>query len=287
MNVEYCYDNSQLSTYTTCPFSYYLQYVKGLRKAQIDDSNAAMNFGSAVHTALEKLYKREVDFCDYEEPERLHKFSRTALNFAIDTYRDHYDDNFEMLETEQVAEVDIGDYKFLVKKDGAFKQNGSIYGLEHKTTASIAENYFEKFEIGSQIPAQYFTVLQDYKSCSGILLNAIEVKFLKRKPTSSKYTDWMEYMDGWLTVRFERDYIQLEQKKIDDWFSNTLMQIELIEDSKMTQEWPKSNGIWGGLICTKCQYKELCNASYGTELDKELLEHAYEEYDAYEYLKEE
>jgi hypothetical protein len=305
IKINECYDNSQLSTFQMCPMAYYLQYIVGIKKGIIDDSNAAMNFGSYFHKYAESLYgKTGVKFNeiihDYEEPGGLPQYSKEGLELFCKTFYQKYNEQdkiFTIKETEKTSIFDLGAYKFIVKKDGAFEHQGNTFGLEHKTTKSISYNYFDKFFLSSQISAQVYDVQRIYGSCSGIMINGGEIKALQRKPSvksEDKY-DGIIDIDVWVKdkhyvcvcCRFNRDFINRNPSEILDWKENTLYWIDRIEECKREHLWFKSTGIWGGGICAKCQYKELCKTSVGLELDESILDVLYEKTDPYQYLKEE
>ena len=294
MKVNECYDNSQISTFQMCPMAYYLQYIVGIKKGIVDDSNAAMNFGTYFHKYAESFYgKTGVKFNeiikDYEEPADLPQYSARGLELFCKTFYQKYgedDKKFTIKETEKTSIFDLGAYKFIVKKDGAFEHQGNTFGLEHKTTKSISYNYFDKFFLSSQISAQVFDTQRIYGSCSGIMINAGEIKLLKRKPTGD-YDGVLECDGGYIVCKFSRDFINRNPSEILDWRDNTLYWINRIEECKREQLWFKSTGLWGGGICAKCGYKELCKTSTGLNLDESILDVLYEKTDPYQYLKEE
>lgn len=294
MEINNCYDNSQISTFQACPMSYYLQYVKGIRKNIVDDSNASMNFGTYFHKFAESFYgKTGVKFNeivkDYEEPQDLPQYSKQALELFCKTFYQKYaeqDKKFTIKETEKTSIFDLGTYKFIVKKDGAFEYQGNTFGLEHKTTKSLSYNYFDKFFLSSQISAQVYDTKRLYGSCSGIMLNVGEIKLLKRKP-SGDYDGVLETPEGFIVCKFSRDFVNRNPSEIEDWQNNTIAWINEIEKCKEFNTWNKATGSWGGMICSKCQYKELCKTSVGLELDESILEVLYEKCDPYEYLKKE
>jgi len=221
-DVTQCYDNSQVSTYQKCPMSYYLQYVVGLRKATIDDSNAAMYFGSAVHKFLENYFigreqTKESIVSEYIQPEDMPQYSSDSLLFVCKAHGEKYlkeDSKFSVLEVEKTAYLPIGKYTFIVKKDGVIEYNDNIFGLEHKTTKSISYNFFNKFFLNSQITAQVASTLQDYKQCSGILVNAIECKLLKRKPPHQVMTEYCKFQKDLLQSNFNVILLTARQKKL-------------------------------------------------------------------------
>ena len=290
--MEHTYDNSQLATYQACPFSYYLQYIVCIKKNVYDDSNASMQFGSAAHSFWQEFYKPTgKKFSEliesYVEPEGMPQFSKQALEFFCKTYNDKYyekDKQYNVKEVENVSKFNLGKYLFIVKKDGAIETQGNIYGLEHKTTKSLSYNYFEKYFLNSQISAQCYDVIRKYGQCSGILLNVGEIKMLKRKP-SGEYDGFMQHPDGFITVKFNRDFINRTQDEIKDWEQNTVAWIEQIEENKQLGDWKKSCGSWGGMICSKCPYKELCKTSVGMKLDESIMDVLYEKCNPFEYLE--
>lgn len=279
------YDTSQLSQYQKCPMSYYLQYIKNLKRKTLDDTNASMNFGTAFHSYLENKFKGAMyDFNTYLQPEALPQYSTEALRFFCDTYTKKNgasDKNFKVKEIEVVSEIDIEDKKFKVKCDGVIELQGNIYGIEHKTTKSIGYLYFNKYFLNAQISAQCYAIKQKYGECSGVLLNVGEIKILKNKPRSD--TDgWKQTDDGFLVANFQREYINRSNYELSDWVDNTKKWIKIIESAS---EYPKATASWGGGICSSCQYKDLCKVSHGIELDESILDLFYEEYNSTEYLE--
>ena len=287
------FDNSQITTYIKCPMAYYLQYVKGLKKNTIDDTNASMNFGESVHKFLEIHFNRymNVSFEDiiekYQEPEDLPQYSKKSLTFFCKTYLEKYsttDKAFDCLEVEKPCELDLDGFKFIVKKDGVIKYNDNIYGLENKTTKSISFNYFDKYFLNSQISAQCYSTFNDYKQCSGILLNVGEIKYLKRKPTGD-YDGVLPEGDGYIACKFNRDFVNRNLSELADWKQTAIGWIKKIQQSKKDDDWLKACGSWGGIICSSCQYKELCKVSVGTCLDESILDVLYETVNPYQYLE--
>lgn len=271
--------------------SYYLQYIVGLKKNDLDDSNAQMNFGTAVHLFLENHFlgnKVKNLGSQYVEPRDIPRFSLKALDLFCTSYLKKYveaDKEFEVLDIEDVSEFELEGHTFLIKRDGALKLNGNIFGLEHKTTKSISQMYFDKYYMNSQITAQVADVKDKYGQCEGIMLNVGEIKHLKRKPTA-KYDGVEQLDDGtYIACKFERDFINRQECEIEDWKQNTVQWINRIELSKKKNDWPKSTGLWGGSICNSCEYRELCKFSKGTDLDEATKQMLYKEVNPFEYLE--
>ena len=276
------YDNSMLSQYQKCPMSFYLQYIKQLRKKVDDDG--AKEFGSAFHKFAENRLKGCKEPLVYQEPTDMPVYSRKALDLFCEAYASKYPDKeIELLECEAVNEFELGNQTFKVKCDAVIGLQGNIYGLELKTTKSISFNYFQKYFLNSQISAQTYSIKKKYGQCSGILLRAGETKCLQRKP-SADYDSVFNTDAGYLCCKFTSDYINRNSDELADWAENTLLWIDTINESIEHNLFPKSTGSWGGAICSNCEYKELCKVSKGTLLDEEIKDLFYKEVDAFSYL---
>lgn len=281
------YDNSMLSQYQKCPMSYYLQYVKQLKKKYIDDSNAAMNFGDYFHKFAEnRLIPRDFTFDTYVAPEDLPQYSKDSLQMFCNAYADKYASDgkdFEVLECENVFDFKLGDKDFKVKCDAVIAFRGNIFGLELKTTKSISYNYFNKYFLNSQITAQTYAITKKYGQCSGVLLRVGEIKSLKRKPTG-EYDATRLVDDLYVACKFNSDYVNRTKQEISDWETNTESWINQIKFSHDTNFFPKSTGSWGGAICSACEYRDLCKVSQGLNLDEEITDLLYSEVDSLAYL---
>ncbi len=178
------WDNSQISQFQFCPFSYYLQYVVGLKLKQEDTKRQ----GSEIHELLEQMYGSGAIMTEDKQ-----------YSFLMDSYCDKYkDDNFEVLAVEKPIHFSMFDKDFVVKVDTVVKSNGNVFGLEHKTTSTrtLDDKYFAKFRMSGQMPAQQYAIEKEFGVCNGIIVNGIALKSLKRKPTSKAYYKWKRWTEG-------------------------------------------------------------------------------------------
>ncbi len=316
MNWNKTYDNSQVVTYQSCPMKYYLQYIKGLVKSDTaNDATLHIDYGDKYHKFLEAYYKRQMNGTDesidllkiwsyFEDREgEVTKTRFTGIELCkayIATYCNQ--DTFEVLEVEKPCVIDLGGYKFIVKRDGVIKENDNIYAFEHKTTGKLNRWYFDQYFINSQMDAQTYVTLKDYGSCSGVMLNIAQPQYLS-KPSSPllqpddpnvklysdveiKYSKYHKadraYCQGF-KANFDRDIISRTTNELEEWENNTIEWIKRIEESKESNKWLKSSS---GYNCKNCQYKEICKVSKGTEIDECVTEVMYDEVDSLSYLKE-
>lgn len=294
------YDNSQISTFQTCQMQYYLQYLCGLKRGdKADDSTMHIDFGKHFHDFLERYYKHEQNisikeiWSEYHDREGEYAKTQKSGEFLCKQYHlkwSHEDHDLKILDVEQSLQFEVNGVPFLVKVDMVYEKNGSIYGREHKTGKNIGYNYFDKYHfINSQISAQYYAIKQKYGRCDGIEVNAAEIKSLSRKPTSSDYDGWEPFTkdDGrnaWRTAKFRRDICTRMPNEINDWYENVSKWISQLERTKETQEFLKSDGLWSGIICSNCEYRDLCKVSVGMNINESVRGLFYLEVEPYEYM---
>ena len=275
--MEYPYDNSQIKTYQTCPMKYFLKYQCKLRKQGSD--SISLVFGSAVHKALEMHNLQQQYTEKFDEFEDELARTNEGLALLVDGYKERF--LFE-LSQEIVVVVEaplvfkLGQYDFMVKPDLVYRHGDEFYSRDYKTTSSIRENYFSTFFINSQISAQIYAVKHEYGQCSGVCIDVLCVRFLKRKS---------KIRDAGFNCEYDRSFINRTEEELVQWKYNMIQWIERIEHSIETNNWPKASG---GFVCNsllnKCEFRELCKKSTCVEIDSTAKELYYEEHNPYEYM---
>lgn len=90
----------------------------------------------------------------------------------------------ETLEVEKEMFFMAGKYRFVVIPDMVVRWGGAFYGIDHKHTTRLTENFFTKFKRDSQIDAQMIAISEKYGSCNGIYINGVIVR--QGGPTSKE-----------------------------------------------------------------------------------------------------
>jgi len=278
------YDNSQLQQFKSCPESYRLKYVEKLRKRQEGIEHHHANFGSAIHSGLECLYKghswSEVEnaFADsYKEQLDSEDLAKTRAN-GIELLRQYYqrykqeDKQFDVLGAEVQDVFELGSIKFRVKIDLVIKQQGCVYFMDHKTTGKAFNwMYWSQFEPNSQITAYTAYCMAKYGECSGGIINAMRFGFRKRAYKGEPAGFYSE---------FQRQVFNRDQRQVESWKKDTISwTARLAETARHAPlgSWDKNEGN-----CMWCPYKEVCISC----ADEQVIEQLYEVCDPYEYLKE-
>ncbi len=264
-------DNSQIKVFQECPFKYFLQYKEGLVSK---DSRIALEFGSAVHDLLEKNNKNLPLDTDYNNPEELAR-NREGLELLIKEYLNYHNfTNEEILDVEKTLSIDLDGVEFVVKPDLVYKSNGEIYGREYKSTASaIDDQYFDRFFINSQISAQIYAINKHFGQCSGICVDVLSIRFLKRKS---------KIREAGFNAEYDRSYVSRTSEELEIWKENTIYWAKQIKNAKF---YPKASA---NFRCNarqgRCEYRLLCKRSTCNKLDEGAKELYYERTNPYEYL---
>ncbi len=148
---------SSVKLFTTCPYAFYLRYVKGEKESP----NAFSQHGTLVHSLLERYFKGELfafELADLFEQEYASVVTEQFPFYNM--YKSYYDktlqylQNFdgidgEVLSVEQKLESIIGGYKFIGYADLILRDNNGIVVIDHKSHAKWAskrerEEYFRQ-----------------------------------------------------------------------------------------------------------------------------------------------
>lgn len=281
-------DYSQLSTFINCPCKYRNKYILKLKKRAYDDRDVAQDWGKAVHSALELLYKGKT----VEEAKQIFRTqyvgmpddkAKTPANGErlIEEYYKYWhnynselnDNNLTIVEVEPILEyaIDI-DTTWLVKPDLIVKNNAGYWAMDHKTTSNLAYNFFFKFDPNMQISGQCEGVRNKYGQCSGAIINAIGCGSRERAYKGQSAGFWWE---------FSRDIINRNSTQLEDFKANVCSWCAKLENALQGFGFPKNEDFCHSF--KGCQYKEICSSCD----DKELIETLYEKHDPFSYLKEE
>lgn len=145
--------NSSLSTFRTCPRKYYFLYV--LKRKTLRESEA-IRFGSAMHEALEKLW-RDGDAGSPEiVSEETAKISALIQNYHIPDF-----ETMDVLGVEQKFTLGIEaedgspmpEYVYAGKIDVLLQDDEGLWVLDHKTTGKEIAGY-DTYWKGLQVDAQ-------------------------------------------------------------------------------------------------------------------------------------
>ena len=271
-------DNSSMELFTTCPRQAYYYLI---RKLELNRSRIALDFGGAVHSALEYRYARYgVDYLTREASQDILNYTARlgdTLKCPEDDYRnrgylmdavakyigDYPAEQFRLLPLPSdsskfavelpfampigtVATQAFGDVKVVWtgKIDLPYLSRGNMGIMDHKTTSMMGPQFFTEFEIAHQMYG-YAAACEFIfgQPCHEITINALGC----RKPTKTG-------------VRYEygRHIIPLNRDLLDEWHVDSLALVSDFFAHCERGYFPKATkwcvGKYGA-----CQYRAICS----------------------------
>lgn len=255
------YDGSKISQFRLCPRRYYYRHEEHLVS---DEPSFDLEFGIAVHKALELVYKGGYsEIVDYNnrkmyayakvflenyqnEPEKGYKTRANGLELLTQYIAKWNNEPFEILGVEQALLMPSNEFSIQPKVDKFFvvgredlhiKWNGEEMPLDHKTTSRFGD-FFEKgfkLDIGQ---TGYMRMTKTNKSC----INALRV--------TNKIGD--DSFVRKITTRTEEDFVEWEEEFVDS--------VTKIREARAKKLWSKTPSACFAYNRT-CEYYTLCTAS--------------------------
>jgi len=285
------YDSTQVKTFLTCPFKYYLKFCVGL--VQKESTMFHLEFGLLVHTFLEELYKR-IQQNNFSSVIKLDEISKNYIDPVGENdktnegfvglckaYTVHWldqDKKLKILNIEQIHTFDFNKIPFVVKLDTEIEFQDNKYSFEHKTTRMpIKYNYFDAYFLDQQITAQAAAMQEKHTSTSGVMVNVLAVKQYKKNTK--------DHSKGY-NFEFKRSIINRTPAEIDDWRIQINYMIKTIEQHKEKKFFPKALMSHACMSFNSvCPYANICKCSKGMEVEEQIIENMYDFVDPLEYLK--
>ena len=274
-------DNSQLNLFINCPRAYRNRHILKLRKAVDDEREMYLNWGGAIHKALEAYYKikgREEALKIFNEtyPPLEGDKVRTPNNgiTLLNNYFNYYegntnelgDKNLTTLEVEIKDTFMIGDVEWLVKIDRVVKCNAGIFCQDHKSTTKSLYTFFNNFTPNMQVSGYVDYCIRKYGQCSGFMPNVLwygqRERAYKGEPAG-------------FHCQFQRDIVNRTKEQIDDFEKNVIYWANRLQIALDTNEWGKNESN-----CSRCAFREMCSSCD----DQNVVETIYEKYNPLEYL---
>lgn len=271
---------SQLDS-MSCRFAWYLTYRKRYRPKK---SSVPLEFGTAIHHALERYYGYKEDpvrafqlFMDAKLTDAAWENDRDKIaemrelgSGMLTAYLKHYaKERFDVICTEQtirrrLCHPETGeetDCDILCRLDGIIRDwdTGKLFSLEHKTFSKFSP---EQFERDHQFTAQVFVaeeVVHDKihlpEGVIGVLYNGL------RKQVESSRTK---------LAMFERHKIYRNQRQIEVFLHRAYWQYVETKREGLPI-YPQPNVV----RCGQCDYKDVCTSYMLGEDWRFILEEMY------------
>jgi len=244
-------DNSSLELLTTCPRA--LEYNRLFRRVS-SGAKPALNFGSAIHLALEWRYRN----CKNQPPDALEESEQASvmarffrenpcpdedfrnLNWAIEVIK-HYNQTYQV-EPFNILVDDKGEpmvempfalelFRYQVKGgpvipifysgriDLPVMWNGNLVIIDHKTTSMLGDYYFKDQRVSPQLFGYCWAFEQlTGRKAQAFCVNAIRSRPMPQKPVGG--------FDRWWTENFQRHTEFIFPHQLEEWKRNTIALVE-------------------------------------------------------------
>lgn len=206
MSLELTY--SRMQSWLDCRRLYKFQYVDLLEP--FEDSSA-LRIGTATHTWLRSFHvlgvgKPAIDVF-YDSVDTLVadiEWEKALAEAMLAGYEEKYGtDEFMIVETEQTIKTNInstcqfaGRVDMIIHDDASKK---SVWVIEHKTTSSIDDRFFERLAIDTQVTGYIYLASQIYDNVLGVIYNVIRKPSIRQTKSESK-EDYFQ--------RLKQDYLE-------------------------------------------------------------------------------
>lgn len=293
------YSTSSLADYKACPLSHFFKRELGLKVVELDHkAEHHRAFGSAVHEALDLLYKmhpleRAIEAFHASYPEQLDPEDQAKTKEAgeamLREYFDHYSSHRDRTGDEldpnwiprscEVLERFQGyvDAEFVVKLDLVVEdaQTGNIYGIDHKVTKRALSSYnswdfWNRFDPHSQITRYYSWIEKEFGRCDGFYVNAIGMYYRSRAYKGEPAGAYRKFG----RQLFHRTSEQLAAERTD-----TMRWIEDLESARAAHL-AGVPGAWRANTehCPFCDFRDgICKPGYQWPQDRDLIRLTWEE----------
>lgn len=281
-------DNSILTTYATCPTKATISY--GLDRRRVDEDNANLVVGSALHKVLEHYYLgdsaevcQEVLQKEYEDWARANIFDNKRLSYDniklvwqswLDKNpRDRLPFSVDPGMIEMAFGVplnDDGSIVFTGRIDlvARAKHGSSLYAIDNKTTGNIDSRKKREYSTGSQMTGYLWALQQLGHEIAGIYINAVHTGIV---PTSNRKcsTHRTLYEEcGFLHMNHELlGPYQRSQQELETWRQDALslalewrQVLEYVKDDINRVPDIQQRGRWIYQACTMCPWEQYCKS---------------------------
>lgn len=249
------FDYTAISTFTSCPYKYYLRHVLGLVGIR---APIAANFGRVIHLCLDEWYKSfSLDKAiavlranwkdDPEDQKRTIAVGEKILKLYDEKYKDP---PFKVLDSELAFEIPIPEtpYKLMGRIDKIIEWHGKVGIMDHKTTSMLGATYFNKIKPSGQFTGYAYAGRALGYPISFVLLDAILVaKGLLVPAQMARLTP------------LARDESAVTQDDVHDYLTALISTIGRLYECYRKSEWPKVgmfNESCSDFI--ECPYRKIC-----------------------------
>lgn len=268
-------DNSALETLQTCPRAF--EYSK-LEKRIINKPTPALNFGAAIHVALDvraqggdyptQIAAMEKHFAENPQEDE----EKRDLNWAVELdkkYNEIYHtEPFNYLKdkdgkvlTELSFALPLFDYPmyedekpipviYTGRIDLPVLWNGTICIIDHKTASRLGQSYFDEKQMSAQLIGYCWAFEQlTGQQVTHFCIDAIRTGQIPAKPQGG--------IEAWWRETLQRQRYPVTPEQLVEWKKNTIALVEEFFYHYKKRFFPQKT-VWCSGKYGKCQYFGVC-----------------------------
>lgn len=254
-------DNTMLQAFNRCPQQFYWRHIRHLIPLH-EGVSPALNFGRAIHSGLEALYKtgdrkasldafhKEFDIGSQDDKRNV----ENGLIILTGYFQKWLPETWEIVQVESSTSFELSsDIIFCGKLDTIVKTMGGYYIVEHKTSSSTG--WFCPRPNHQLSGYAYAGKVLGY-DIHGAIVNILYVYAMNTKKT--------------LNERYHRILTGRRDEELEEWKMWVFLCKSQIDLYLQNGWFPKyTNECW------RCSYKDLCNSST-KEVQERIIEGSYQ-----------
>lgn len=177
---------SETQCFKTCRKMHDWQYKRGLRPI---DKAEALFFGTAIHSALELIYRDfplDVALAALDE---LDDVNRAKARAMITRYHERYfvdEDAPAVVDVEKWLKCSFGPHEYIGRADAIIEREDGLWIVEHKTAASVDDGYMQRVKIDTQSMLYVIAAQIEYgRPVAGVIYDVLVKPAIRLKKTEA------------------------------------------------------------------------------------------------------
>lgn len=250
---------SETQCFKTCRKMHEWQYIKGIRPK---DKAEALFFGSAIHSALEMLYKDMPLDAALSALDELDEVNRAKARALISHY---FAQNMaggwnpeDVLDVEKWVKSSFGGHDFIGRLDAVIRVNGRVWVMEHKTATAVDDDYIERIKIDTQSMLYVLAAREEYGEVAGVIYDVLIKPSIRQKKSETIEDFEARCMEEVTAENFVRVYHWFSDDDLEEAKQEFMACSQAIKDCEYGMVRPYRNTGACNAIGRACPYLCLC-----------------------------
>lgn len=250
---------SETQAFKTCQKMHEWQYTKGIRPIEKAD---ALYFGSAIHSALEELYKDMPLDAALSVLDELDDTNRAKARALISHYFAQYMASQWnpdcVLDVEKWVKCSFGGHAYIGRLDAVISIDGKTWIVEHKTATSVDEGYVERVKIDTQSMLYILAAREEYGEVEGVIYDVLIKPAIRIKKSETLEAFEARCIEDVTAENFVRVLQRFSDEDLEEAKQEFMACCQAIKDCEYGMVKPYRNTGACNAIGRPCPYLCLC-----------------------------